>query len=610
MKKRKTNKTICIILVFTIIFTNLIAILPATTTEITEPLPSSYSSRAEGYTPPVRTQQGGDCWAHATTALLEISMIKQGLASADSIDLSESYLIHCVKRPVEDPLGGTEGDYEYISDVTMRKAFNEGGSIGNSVGHLMVGMGPNEEGTEYTFYNILNNYNEFKPGEGLHTVEHAYNNKATIVTSAFEIPITQREDVKRAIMEYGGVGGHYNSHSTYFDYAHNSQYCNRYSPPNHAIAIVGWDDNFSKDNFYYKPEGDGAWLARNSWGSQHGDEGYFWLSYYDQSTTGFFVFQVSDVKKYDNNYHYDKAQASSSYKDAKPGESIEGVNVYTIKNDKEQIKAVQIGMMWSDQKYRIQIYKKAEGFDGWTAMLEEEVSGHKKFGGQYTVELSGKLEVKKGDKIAVLVSVSSDDPNKYPAIQMEEYGTAKIGQSYYKNKDGQWVDLENETTGYDYTGNLVIRMLTKNVTEGDFTLVDGTKYIKDEENKFIVGVEEKTTALEFLKNFTNSDLLLVKNGNSLFGDTFVGTGTLVTDGSTEYSVIVKGDINGDGKIASADYILIKRAIAGDVIAATQLSAADIDDNGAVSASDYMRVKGYIKGEYSILPTIQTVPNLV
>jgi len=603
MKKKKTNKTICLILAFTILLTNIISILPVTATDITEPLPSTYSSRAEGYTPPVRMQQSGDCWAHATTALLEISMIKQGLAPADSIDLSESYLIHCVKRPVEDPLGGTEGDYKIISDMTMRDAFNEGGSIGNSIGHLMVGMGPNEEGTEYTFYNILNNYNEFKPGEGLHTVEHAYNNKAAIVTSVFEIPLTDTEGAKRAIMEYGGIGAHYYSSSTYFDYQYNSQYCNRYRSPNHAIAIVGWDDNFSKDNFYYKPEGDGAWLVRNSWGESHGDGGYFWLSYYDRSTTGFFAFQVSDVKKYDNNYHYDRALASPSYKDANPGESVEGVNIFTIKNDNEQIKAVQFGMMWSNQKYQIQVYKQAEGTDTWTAMLEQQVFGHKAYQGQYTVDLEGKLDVKKGDRIAVWISVSSDDPTKYPAIQMEQYGKAKIGQSYYKNKEGQWVDLENETTGDNYVGNLVIRMLTKNVEDqsedSNFTLVPGSNYVIDDENKFITGVKDKTSAKEFLKNFTNQNLQILKDETQLSEDTLVGTGAVVTDGKMKYFLVIKGDINGDGKISTADYIFIKRIIVWQDVSFQQIDAADIDNNGTVSASDYMKVKKYIVGEYDI-----------
>ena len=88
---------------------------------------------------------------------------------------------------------------------------------------------------------------------------------------------------------------------------------------NHAVTIIGWDDSYSKENFIagHQPEADGAWLVKNSWGSEERDfpnkgegnwgilvqktddkgkpvfdgngdpvmvhSGYFWLSYYDRS---------------------------------------------------------------------------------------------------------------------------------------------------------------------------------------------------------------------------------------------------------------------------------------------------------------------------------------
>ena len=54
---------------------------------------------------------------------------------------------------------------------------------------------------------------------------------------------------------------------------------------NHSITIVGWDDDFSKDNFRngFKPEGNGAWLVKNSRGYQDIRSGYMWISYEDGS---------------------------------------------------------------------------------------------------------------------------------------------------------------------------------------------------------------------------------------------------------------------------------------------------------------------------------------
>ncbi|MGO9018224.1 MAG: C1 family peptidase [Syntrophobacteraceae bacterium] len=56
----------------------------------------------------------------------------------------------------------------------------------------------------------------------------------------------------------------------------------------HEVAIIGWNDNFPARNFAEAgfdppPPGDGAWLVRNSWGAWWGNNGCFWLSYYDTS---------------------------------------------------------------------------------------------------------------------------------------------------------------------------------------------------------------------------------------------------------------------------------------------------------------------------------------
>lgn len=92
---------------------------------------------------------------------------------------------------------------------------------------------------------------------------------------------TSKEDVKKAVMDYGAVSISYWSDQSsdwstqYYNSLTAAYYCPEGHITNHAVNIVGWDDDYSSDNFATKPEGNGAWIVRNSWGSEYGKDGYF-----------------------------------------------------------------------------------------------------------------------------------------------------------------------------------------------------------------------------------------------------------------------------------------------------------------------------------------------
>ena len=433
--------------------------------ETIQEVPRKYSSKDLGYMPPVRAQQYGDCWAHTATACLEISMIKNGFMTASECDLSESHLIYYLYRPVTDPLGGTEGDYTYSTKgSTVAEMFDSGGTTGSTAGTLMAWMGPVLENDFYNRDYLVEHHNPVGYHEAMDDPELAYGKKAAIVSEHFSLMLNQATDIKKAIMEYGAVGIAYNTNSEGFNPSTAAQYTDTIMHQNHAVTVVGWDDDFSKKNFKKQPVSNGAWLVRNSWGATHGNEGYFWLSYEDQTIgAGVQVFGTVSKDKYDNNYHYDRAATDIGYINGVEGGSIEGANIFKIQKEKEVLKAVWFNLQWSNLKYSIQLYKNpwdvADPTTG-TPLLENPIQGVKKISGQYTIDLSTPIEVEKDDVIAVCLTVSSDRENVTPVVSKANSDVSKPGQSLYRIKDtewGEWKDCGTE-------GNLTIRLFTSDVS--------------------------------------------------------------------------------------------------------------------------------------------------
>lgn len=137
--------------------------------------------------------------------------------------------------------------------------FNNGGFISYTTANLLGWMGPVQEEDFYDYDYLLANHQEVTQLEGLNDTQHAYGNRAAIVVENVEI--SGREEMKKAIMEYGSLGIHYNSDTKYYNFDYAAQYCDEYKAIDHAVVIVGWNDDFPKENFATTPAGDGAWLV-------------------------------------------------------------------------------------------------------------------------------------------------------------------------------------------------------------------------------------------------------------------------------------------------------------------------------------------------------------
>lgn len=141
--------------------------------------------------------------------------------------------------------------------------------------------------------------------------------------------------------------------------------------------------------------------------------------------------------------------------------------------------------------------------------------------------------------------------------------------------------------------------------EGGIIPVEGSDYVKGD---YLTGVEDATSLTTFLSNFELSENLVVldKDGNEITtGTALIGTGSTVQylSGSTvvdEITVVVLGDISGDGKIDAKDYLFAKRAFLKTItLSATQLKAGCLSGSALPTATDYLKIKRHVLGTYNI-----------
>jgi len=120
---------------------------------------------------------------------------------------------------------------------------------------------------------------------------------------------TIRKSIKNHILNYGAVTAVTYSNATYFSNNLQSYYCNNNEVlPNHQVTIVGWNDNYEKENFKTQPKNDGAYIVLNSYGENFGLGGLFYISYEDALVEycNFGITETSSYKEEENIYQYDE----------------------------------------------------------------------------------------------------------------------------------------------------------------------------------------------------------------------------------------------------------------------------------------------------------------
>lgn len=404
---------------------------------------SYYNSAEHGKVTPIRDQGNTElCWAFALTGMGESSVLSNGQTnkSASTLDLAEKHLGYFMYNRTNDALNNTKGDRTVASGNWITLG-------GNPILGLMSLSGWNGLASESTA--------PFNNGKWTLASSLAQRDEAILKNGYFLGDDTRRSAalIKSYIKKYGAVGVSYYADTPYFNFTTGAQYCNNSSKnANHAVMIVGWDDNYDVGNFNEncRPSSKGAWIVKNSWGTSVGKDGYIYISYSDQTLEEYVAAEFVKASEYQNNYFYD-GSASPFTITMHSGEKA--ANIFTAKkgtgSSSEMIKAVNVTTWSSNLRYSIQIYKNpstGKPTSG-TKMLNTPATGTLSLAGTHTINLPKQVEVIKGDRFSVVVTLKSSGRigadasfKKNPISFVNK--TAK-NQSYLYIS-GKWYDLHTE----------------------------------------------------------------------------------------------------------------------------------------------------------------------
>ncbi|NLG36127.1 MAG: hypothetical protein GX548_12320, partial [Lentisphaerae bacterium] len=396
---------------------------PVVLTKGAKTFAASFDLRTEGKLTSVKNQNPyGTCWAHATYASMESALLP-----GETNDFSENHLVN---------LHGFDW------------GFDDGGNGVVSMAYLTRWEGP------------VNEADDPYPDEGGSTgAEPVRRHVQEVLLIPAKSGPTNNDAIKQALQDYGAVYVNYYHHDSYYHSTNASYYYAGGSNGNHAVAIVGWNDNYPSNQFNSVAPGNGAYIVKNSWGTGWGESGYFYVSYHDTvfAYDELFVFHdAGSTSNYSRVYDYDPLGWVNSIGTGS-GTTFWGANLFTAEAD-EDLAAVGFYAVSADTDYEIYIYKGITAGAPRSGMLAASESGTGLAAGYGTIALSTNVGLTNGQRFSIVLKLTTPDTTypqafEYALAGYSSAAGASAGQSYYSSSGSSWTDL----TTFESTANLCIK---------------------------------------------------------------------------------------------------------------------------------------------------------